>query len=57
MPRGTDGAGVAAALAAIASTFSPEAGRRKRRLLTALESTRVIRPVALVRLHETLCFL
>ena len=56
-PPRRDGAGLTAALAAVASTFSPEAGARKRRLLAALESAPVIRPRALVRLHETLCFL
>jgi hypothetical protein len=52
-----DGEGLTAALAAVASIFSPEAGERKRRLLAALESGPVTRPPALVRLHETLCFL
>jgi hypothetical protein len=56
-PAGEYGAGLAAALADVASSFSPEARARKRRLLAALETARVTRPAALVRLHETLCFL
>lgn len=56
-PRGTRGAGLVAALAAIAPTFSPEARAEKRRLLAALEATSVTRPRALTKLHETLCFL
>jgi hypothetical protein len=57
MPQTTDGAILAAALAALASTFTPEAAGRKRWLLAALQSTRVARTAALARLHETLCFL
>jgi hypothetical protein len=57
MPRTTDGANLVSALAAVASTFTPEARKRKRRLLAALQSRRVTRPAALIRLHETLCFL
>jgi hypothetical protein len=57
MIPGTDGPTLTAALAAVASTFSPEAGARKRQLLAALESAPVRRPRALARLHETLCFL
>jgi len=56
-PAGEDGAGLAAALVDVASSFSPEARARKRRLLAALETAPVARPAALVRLHEILCFL
>ena len=46
-----------AALAAVASQFSPEARAEKRRLLAALETAPIREPGALVRLHEALCFL
>lgn len=46
-----------AALAAVASQFSPEARAEKRRLLATLETVPVGEPAALIRLHETLCFL
>jgi hypothetical protein len=46
-----------AALAAVASQFSPRARAEKRRLLTALGPTPIAEPAALVRLHEALCFL
>jgi hypothetical protein len=46
-----------AALAAVASQFSPEARAEKRRLLAALEAAPIGEPAALIRLHETLCFL
>jgi hypothetical protein len=46
-----------AALAAVASQFSPEARAEKRRLLAALETAPIREPTALVRLHEALCFL
>ncbi len=57
MPPGPDGADLTAALAGVASTFSPEARALKRRLLAALEAAPVTRPRAMVRLHETLGFL
>ena len=46
-----------AALAAIASQFSPKARVAKRRLLAAIAAAPITEPAALVRLHETLCFL
>jgi hypothetical protein len=49
--------GLVQALAAIAPRFSPEPRAEKRRLLAALVTERVTEAPALVRLHETLCFL
>ena len=46
-----------AALAAVASQFSPKARAAKRRLLAAIAATPIAEPAALVRLHEALCFL
>ncbi len=46
-----------AALAVVASQFSPKVRVAKRRLLAAIAATPIAEPAALVRLHETLCFL
>ena len=46
-----------AALAAVASQFSPKARVAKRRLLAAIAASPIAEPAALVRLHEALCFL
>jgi hypothetical protein len=46
-----------AALAAVAATFTPAGRARKRELLASLAAAAVARPSALLRLHETLCFL
>ena len=46
-----------AALAAVASRFSPEARVAKRRLLAAIAASPIAEPAALVGLHEALCFL
>jgi hypothetical protein len=46
-----------AALAALASRFTPEARAEKRRLLAALGVAPIGDPAVLIRLHETLCFL
>ena len=45
------------ALAAVAPRYAPEARKDKLRLLEALEGLPLGRPAALLRLHETLCFL
>src|SRR5262249_30756504 len=45
------------ALAAAASRYSPEDQKQKCRLLESLERCAIRNPGALVRLHETLCFL
>jgi len=46
-----------AELAEIASSFAPEGRARKRALLAALAAVRPLRPGALRRFHESLCFL
>src|SRR5437667_74149 len=45
------------ALVAVASRYEPAARKEKLRLLGALAGRRLGRPRALLRLHETLCFL
>lgn len=45
-----------AALAGVASRFSPKARVAKRRLLAAIVTARITDPAALGRLHEALCF-
>ncbi|MEK7700554.1 MAG: hypothetical protein AAB418_00980 [candidate division NC10 bacterium] len=45
------------ALAAVAPRYAPEAREEKLRLLDELEGRRVGRAAALLRFHETLCFL
>ncbi|MGH7357970.1 MAG: hypothetical protein ACREJR_04040, partial [Candidatus Rokuibacteriota bacterium] len=51
------GARLAAALAEVDATFTPEGRARKRELLGALAAAAVSRPSALRGLHEALCFL
>ena len=51
------GPALVAALAAAAPRFSPEGRAEKRQLLAALSAAPIGRPAALIRLHETLCFL
>ncbi len=53
----TPARGLVDALAAVASRYSPEARSEKFRLLEELEGRPVRQPVALLRFHETLCFL
>src|SRR3990170_4637244 len=45
------------ALTAVAPRYAPDARKEKLRLLDELEGRRVGEPAALLRLHETLCFL
>jgi len=45
------------ALATVASRYGPEARKEKLRILEALEGERLRHAAALLRLHETLCFL
>ena len=51
------GVGLVAALAAVASEFSPKARAAKRRLLAAIAAAPIAEPATLARLHEALCFL
>jgi hypothetical protein len=57
-PRGvTSGARLVADLTAIAAQYTPVARSAKRRFLAALHATQIPNPVALLHLHESLCFL
>jgi len=51
------GRGLADGLAAVASRYTPDARKAKLEFLERLETARLGQPPALLRLHETLCFL
>src|SRR6267143_150194 len=51
------GRGLADGLAAVASRYTPDARNAKLEFLERLETARLGQPPALLRLHETLCFL
>ena len=53
----SDGSGLVAKLGEVAPEYTRGARAEKRRLLAALQATRVRDPAALLRLHESLCFL
>lgn len=56
-PGAVAGAEVIAALAAVAPQYTAAARGEKQRLLAALLAAPVVLPAALLRLHESLCFL
>src|SRR5229473_2551337 len=53
----TGGRALADGLTSVASRYTPDARKAKLELLDGLETARVGSPAALLRLHETLCFL